>query len=132
MSQGLFRQEVIDARRGEWLGSIIVAAPLSRWLLTALALALAAAILLFLFFGHYTSRETVAGQLVPSTGVLNIAAPNRGTITQLHVHDGQQVKAGDVLLELSSQQDSATLGDTHVLVAQQLAIQRAGLQADLV
>lgn len=33
LSQGLFRQEVIDAKRGEWLGSIIVAAPLSRWLL---------------------------------------------------------------------------------------------------
>jgi membrane fusion protein len=100
-------------------------------LLTALALALATAILLFLCFGHYTSRETVTGQLVPSAGVLNIAAPNMGTITQLHVHDGQQVKAGDVLLELSSQQDSATLGDTHALVAQQLDIQRAGLQADL-
>ena len=133
MSQGLFRQEVIDARRGEWLGSIIAAAPMSRWLLTALALALAlaAAILLFLFFGHYTSRETVTGQLVPSAGVLNIAAPSMGTITQLHVHDGQQVKAGDVLLELSSEQDSATLGDTHALVARQLDIQRAGLQADL-
>lgn len=131
MSQGLFRQEVIDAKRGEWLGSIIVAAPLSRWLLTALALVLAAAILLFLFFGHYTRRETVTGQLVPSAGLLNIAAPSVGTITRVHVHDRQAVKAGDVLLELSSEQDSATLGDTHALVGQQLDAQRARLQADL-
>lgn len=131
MSQGLFRQEVIDAKRGEWLGSIIVAAPLSRWMLTALALALAAGILLFLLLGHYTRRETVTGQLVPSAGLLNIAAPSVGTITRLHVHDGQAVKAGDVLLELSSEQDSATLGDTHALVAQQLDAQRARLQADL-
>ncbi|HVC17278.1 MAG TPA: HlyD family efflux transporter periplasmic adaptor subunit [Rhodanobacter sp.] len=131
MSQGLFRQEVIDAKRGEWLGSIIVAPPLSRWLLTALALILAAAILLFLFFGHYTRRETVSGQLVPSAGLLNIAAPSVGTITRVHVHDGQAVKAGDVLLELSSEQDSATLGDTHALVGRQLDAQRARLQADL-
>ena len=131
MSQGLFRQEVIDAKRGEWLGSIIVAAPLSRWLLTALALALAATILLFLFFGHYTRRETVLGQLVPSAGLLNLAAPSAGTITRLHVRDGQVVKAGDVLLELSSEQDSAALGDTHALVGQQLDIQRSRLQADL-
>jgi len=131
LSQGLFRQEVIDAKRGEWLGSIIVAAPLSRWLLTALALTLAATILLFLFFGHYTRRETVAGQLVPSAGLLNLAAPSAGTITRLHVRDGQAVKAGDVLLELSSEQDSAALGDTHVLVGQQLDIQRSRLQADL-
>jgi membrane fusion protein len=131
LSQGLFRQEVIDAKRGEWLGSIIVAAPLSRWLLTALALALAATILLFLFFGHYTRRETVLGQLVPSAGLLNLAAPSAGTITRLHVRDGQVVKAGDVLLELSSEQDSAALGDTHALVGQQLDIQRSRLQADL-
>jgi membrane fusion protein len=122
----------VEARRGEWLGSIIVAAPLSRWLLTALAVALAAAILLFLVFGHYTRRETVTGQLVPSAGLLNIAAPSAGTVTQLHVHDGQQVKAGDVLLELSSNQDSAALGNTPALVGQQLDAQRAQLQADLI
>ena len=127
----LFRQEVVEARRGEWLGSIIVAAPLSRWLLAALALALASAIVLFLCLGHYTRRATVTGQLVPSAGLLNIAAPSVGTITRVHVHDGQTVKAGDVLLELSSEQDSAALGDTHALVGQQLDAQRARLQADL-
>jgi len=131
LSQGLFRQEVIDAKRGGWLGSIIVAAPLSRWLLTSLALMLAAAIALFLFFGHYTRRETVSGQLLPSAGLLNIAAPGAGTITRVHVHDGHAVKAGDVLPELSSEQDSATLGDTHTLVGRQLDAQRARLQADL-
>ncbi len=127
----LFRQEVVDARSGEWLGSIIVAAPLSRWLLTALTLTLAAAVLLFLFFGHYTRRETVLGQLVPSAGLLNIAAPNAGTVARVQVRDGQVVKTGDVLLKLSSEQDSAALGDTHALVGQQLDIQRSRLLADL-
>lgn len=127
----LFRQEVVEARRGEWLGSVIVAAPLSRWVLTFLAVALAAAILLFLVFGHYTRRETVAGQLVPSAGLLNIVAPSAGTLSKLHVHDGQRVKAGDVLLELSSDQDSAALGNTPALVGQQLEAQRSRLQADL-
>lgn len=132
LSQGLFRQEVIDARRGEWLGSIIVAAPLSRWLLTTLAMTLATAILLFLFLGHYTRRETVVGQLVPSAGLLNVAAPDAGTITRLNVRDGQRVRKGEVLLRLSSEQDSAALGDTHALVGRQLDIQRLRLQADLV
>ncbi len=131
MSQGLFRQEVIDAKRGEWLGSIIVAAPLSRWWSTSLALVMAATILLFLLLGHYTRRETVAGQLVPSAGLLNVVAPGAGTVTGLLVHDGQEVKGGDVLLRLSSEQDSALLGDTHELVGRQLATQRARLQDDL-
>jgi membrane fusion protein len=121
----------VEAQRGEWLGSIIVAVPLSRWLLTALAVTLATAILLFLVFGHYTRRETVSGELVPSAGLLNIVAPSAGTIAKLHVHDGQRVKAGEVLIEVSSNQDSAALGDTHALVGQQLDAQRARLQADL-
>ncbi len=127
----LFRQEVVEARRGEWLGSIIVAGPLSRWVLAALALGFAAALVLFLVFGHYTRRETVTGQVVPSAGLINLAAPIAGTITRVSVQDGQAVKAGDVLLELASDQDSAALGDTHVLIGQQLDTQRAGLQADL-
>jgi len=66
--------------------------PLSRWLLIALALALAVAIGLFLFFSHYTRRETVTGQLVPSAGLLNIAAPSVGTVTRGHLHDGQSYR----------------------------------------
>jgi membrane fusion protein len=127
----LFRQEVIEARRGEWLGSIIIAASPSRWLVASLALSLAATILSFLLWGHYTRHETVSGQVVPSAGLLNIVAPNAGIITHLWARDGQLVKAGDVLLELSSEQDSAALGDTHILVGQQLDAQRARLQADL-
>jgi len=127
----LFRQEVIEAKRGEWLGSIIVATPLSRWALTTLALILAAAIMLFLLLGHYTRRETVTGQLVPNRGVLTVAAPGVGTVTRLLVRGGQHVEAGDALLELSSKQDSTALGDTHTLVAQQLDIQRARLRSDL-
>lgn len=52
----------MEARRGEWLGSVIVAAPLLRWLLAGLAVTVAAAIPLFLVFGHYTRRKTVCGQ----------------------------------------------------------------------
>ena len=127
----LFRQGVVEVRRGERAGSIVVAAPLSRWLLTALVVALATAFLLFLVFGHYTRRETVTGELAPSAGLLNVMAPRAGTIAKLHVHDGQRVGAGDVLVELSSNQDSAALGDTRALVGQELDAQRARLQADL-
>ncbi|BBD81057.1 HlyD family efflux transporter periplasmic adaptor subunit [Aerosticca soli] len=131
MSGTLFRKEVVEVRRGEWLGSIVMAAPLSRWLLTALALSVATALLLFLFLGSYTRRETVAGQLVPSAGLLNVAAPTAGTVVRLRVRDGQPVKAGEALLELAGDQDSAALGSTHALVGQQLEIQRTRLASDL-
>lgn len=131
MTQNLFRQEAVEARRGDWLGSILVAAPLSRWLLAALALALAATLLLFLIFGQYTRRESVTGQLVPNAGLLSVTATNAGTVAQVQVHDGQMVHRGDPLIEISSEQDSAALGDTHALVSRQLDDQRDRLQADL-
>lgn len=127
----LFRHEVLEARRGEWLGPILIAAPLSRWLWTSLALSLAIALVLFLTLGHYTRRESVTGQLVPSAGLLNLSAANAGMITHVWIHDGQAVHQGDPLIEISSEQDSAALGDTHALVSQQLDAQRARLQADL-
>lgn len=127
----LFRPEVAQARHGDWLGTIIVASPPSRWLLTALAASLAAALLLFLFFGQYTRRETVSGQLVPTAGLLTMTAPAAGTVGHIAVHEGQAVKAGDALMEIASEQNSAALGDTHMLVGQQLDAQRVRLEADL-
>jgi membrane fusion protein len=129
--ESLFRREVLEARQGSWLGGIAVAAPVSRWLVAVLALALGAAIVLFLTFGYYTRRESVVGQLVPSSGLLNVVAPGAGTISRVVVQEGQSVKAGDVLLELASAQDNSMLGDTHALVGHQLDQQRAGLEADL-
>lgn len=38
---------------------------------------------------------------------------------------------GDPLVEISSDQNSAALGDTHALVGQQLALQQQHLQQDL-
>jgi membrane fusion protein len=130
-ARSIFRSEALAAKRGEWLGSILVASPFSRWLWVTLAMSFATALVLFLVIGRYTRRETVAGQLVPSAGVLNLAAANAGMITHVWVHDGQAVKQGDLLIEISSEQDSATLGDTHALVGQQLNAQRARLQTDL-
>ena len=127
----LFRKEVIDARRGDWLGTIMVATPVTRWYLTLLAVALAGFLAAFLALGRYTRRETVAGQVLPSAGLLNVMAPSAGTVSRLLVADGQSVKAGTVLLELSSDQDSAALGNTPLLVGRQLAAQRTQLQADL-
>lgn len=131
MPEGLFRREVLEAQRGGWLGCVAVAIPLSQWLIAALALFLAALIAIFLVFGHYTRRERVIGQLVPSAGLLNVVAPVAGTITRVAVREGQRVKAGEILLELTDAQDNSLLGDTNALVAQHLNQQRAALEADL-
>lgn len=130
VQESLFRREVLEARREGWLGGIAVATPMSRWLLVVLAAVLGTSIVLFLVFGHYTRRESVVGQLVPSAGLLNVAAPIAGTVSRVLVGDGQPVEAGDVLMELSGVQDASMLGDTHDLIDRQLQSQRDRLRAD--
>jgi membrane fusion protein len=131
MTSELFRQEVLQARQNPWIGGISVATPPSRWWLVALSGSLGGVLLLFFCFGSYTRRENVTGQIVPSGGLLNVSAVNAGVVSRVLVRDGQQVQAGTPLLEISSEQGSAVLGDTHALIARQLADQHGRLDADL-
>ena len=127
----LFRPEALAAKRGEWLGTIQLAAPLSGWVLSAIALALATGLIVFLTFGHYTRRERVSGQLLPVQGLLSVGSPNAGTVSRVLVREGQFVERGDALIEVSGELDSTALGGTRALVSTQLRAQRVRLQADL-
>jgi membrane fusion protein len=127
----LFRKEMLRAQRGQWLGAINLATPLSFKWWSALALVLAGAILAFLILGHYTRRETVTGQLQPSAGVLSLAAQTTGTVTHELVHEGQRVRSGQPLLEISANLVSARMGDTHAVVSARLRAQEAQVRTTL-
>jgi membrane fusion protein len=128
--EGLFREEVLQAQRGQWLGAINLATPLSFTWRALLAAALGTAIVLFLAFGHYTRRETVAGQLLPIAGLLTLPAATTGTVTRTLVHEGEHVAAGQALVEISG--DLTTrMGDTHAVVGAQLRAQEAQVRTTL-
>ncbi len=127
----LFRKEVLQAQRGQWLGAINLATPLSFIWWALLAAALGAAIVLFLIFGHYTRRAEVTGQLEPGAGVLTLTAKTTGTVTRALIHEGERVKAGQALLEVSANLVSATMGDTHAVVSTQLRAQEAQVRITL-
>ncbi|MCF3946575.1 HlyD family efflux transporter periplasmic adaptor subunit [Acidiphilium sp. AL] len=131
MSDGLFREATLDAQREEWLGPIRLASPPGHWVLSGLAGLIGAAVILFLVFGHYTRRQTVSGALVPSSGLLNISATIAGTVKRVDVHDGETVRAGQRLLELSGDVDSRSMGLIDVLIGQSLRDQQALLEQDL-
>jgi membrane fusion protein len=110
----LFRPEVLAAKRGEWLGSVILVRPVSFALVTAFAVLCAGAILAFLFFGVYTKRTQVAGLLVPDRGLIKVMAQQPGVVVESRVKEGQSVKEGDVLYVLSSERltdNTALSGD---------------------
>ncbi|HET7332250.1 HlyD family secretion protein [Dyella sp.] len=127
----MFRNEALEARRGEWLGSINLATPLSFVWLAVLGLTLAITLVSFLVFGHYTRRESVVGQLVPDTGVLAVNTPSSGHIARALVREGETVSAGQPLVEISGDLATLGMGNAHAVVSGELRDQEARLHATL-
>lgn len=131
MSPNLFRKEVTAHRRGEWLGSIRLQPPRLGWASFYIGLLFVAAILGLLIGGHYTRHERVTGILVPSRGLLTLSPTTAGTVVRLRVHEGDMVRAGQALVEISREEISASLGDTGAAIADQLDIKLNRLKTDL-
>lgn len=125
----LFRREVLEARQAQWLGSIRIGRPLSFSVVTAAALAMAAALIAFACWGEVTRKATVHGVLLPVGGLLNVAAPQAGTIAEVLVREGDEVQAGQPLLRIKAERITAQ-GDAALLTAQALATRRASLETE--
>ncbi|PNY70818.1 HlyD family efflux transporter periplasmic adaptor subunit [Stenotrophomonas pavanii] len=122
----LFRKEVIENRRGSWLGSISLVQPLRMWLLASLAAVAGGLVLFFLFFGEYTRRSRVAGELVPDLGLSTVVASAPGVVTALHAEEGQHVSAQAPLVLLSAPRVTASGQDAlEILRSQQEAQQKS-------
>jgi len=97
----LFRKEVLESRRNQWLGGISLVQPLRGWVLAAFAISAALLVLAFLFLGDYTRRSRVSGQLVPNAGLVTVMAPAVGVIERLLVDEGESVSGGQALAVVS-------------------------------
>jgi membrane fusion protein len=116
----LFRPEVLEARSAQWMGTISLPQPVSDWMLSLLAFAIAGAVLLFLFFGSYTQHETVEGQLIPTKGLLHITTSSPGIILSTPIKEGSHVIKDQPLIEISRETDSLSAGATQKLITDDL------------
>ncbi len=126
----LFRQEAIDAQREKLLGEVSVARPVPTWVFTLLALAFAALIIGFLFFGEYTRRERVEGFLALDTGAARILAPEAGTLVELMIKEGDEVAVGSPIARLSLERGTASGATSADLVQRELSLRVANLEAE--
>ncbi|MBS0214732.1 MAG: HlyD family efflux transporter periplasmic adaptor subunit [Proteobacteria bacterium] len=129
MSQGLFRKEVLDAKRASWLGGISLAQPLSLWVLTVFSAAAASAIILFLILGSYTRRERVTGQLVPSRGLATVLAPATGVVSAVDVPEGSVIQSGQRLAVVTIPSATAASGNTAQALEAGVQEKEQGLSA---
>ena len=81
--------------------------------------------LIWASFGHVDIVASAPGKIVPSGRVKLIQPFETGVVRAIHIHDGQSVKAGEVLIELDPTMTTAE--EEHIrndLVAAQLDIAR--------
>jgi len=96
------------------------------WLLASLAAVAGGLVLFFLFFGEYTRRSRVAGELVPDLGLSTVVASAPGVVTALHAEEGQHVSAQAPLVLLSAPRVTASGQDAlEILRSQQEAQQKS-------
>lgn len=126
----LFRKEVLQEQRTQWLGKVLLAPSLSHTVFAVFAFLSCSAILALLFFGDYTRKERINGWLVPQLGLVQVYSSQNGHITKLLVEDGSEVQAGDPLLVVSTDLESEAVGATQLEVVRRLTSRRDSLIAE--
>ncbi len=129
--ESLFRLEAIKSQHDTWLGDIHLATPPHRGLVMGVSLAFTAAIVLFVFLGHYTRHTTAVGQLVPAQGLLNVVVAHGGVVGVVYARLGAAVHRGQPLLQIDNNLTSKGQEATSAIVIAQLRVPQQKLQADL-
>lgn len=127
----LFRSEALKARQTQLHGDIILVRPLSTQVFTWVSVLFAAVVLGFLFWGSYTKRSTVSGQLLPDSGLVKVYSPQFGVVREKRVIEGQKVQQGEVLYVLSSERRNGGLGSVQAAIAALLTSRRESLNEEI-
>jgi len=83
---GLFRDEVLQERQTQFLGTIRIARNPSFTLVTAVSLLFAAALVAYACWGEVTRKARLSGVLAPVQGTPSLSAPQAGHVTALAAH----------------------------------------------
>jgi|GEM_PF-2062364 len=115
----LFRQEVIQAKKGSYFGKTLIVTPVSLSIWSFGMFFIAFLIGLYLYFGEYTKRQTVDGLLVPDKGLITVYAKTPGTVVEKFVQQGEEVTKGQLLYHISTEQEAVA---EQGFSAQQIAL----------
>jgi len=99
----LFRREAVAHAGNRLYGEVILASPLSNWIVTGLIGLIVIGVAVAFAVGQYARKERAPGWLTPDKGVVRIVAPEAGVVESVHVVEGASVREGDVLVTLSLQ-----------------------------
>lgn len=127
----LFRSEAVAHQRDRLFGAILLAQPVSYFALTAF-LGAVVCIALVVFLGFSVTRtESVAGVLLPPSGVVRLFPAQGGLVVERRVSSNQHVQAGDILFAISVDRSSLTRGDVQASASQSIESRIRHLREEL-
>ena len=97
----LFREEALERFRGKAWQPPLLSRPVSVWGLVTLALISTAAFVAFAASFEFARKEQVRGYLTPTDGWSRVTSKAFGVIHRRLAKPGEDVRTGDVLLEIS-------------------------------
>lgn len=127
MTESLFRKEAVAYQRERLWGEILLTQPLSLRLLSGAVAVVLVFLILYLYLGTYTRKETVQGYLSPAEGMVEVRAAQAGTITDLKVEAGDRVEKDEVLARVSTDKTLEEGGTLNTLVVDLLEQQKRQL-----
>lgn len=127
-SAELFRPQALAANRRRLWGDLLLTRPPGTSAFLALLLLFLAAAGWLLWAAEFTRTERVRGYLVPDGGVLVVEAPEAGLVHGLAVSEGEQVLAGQILLEIRDPRGAVTGGSAAEAALAALQAQWSRLQ----
>lgn len=90
---------------------------------------MAAALVSYAVWGEVTRKAKLPGLLVPTAGLLQVAAPQSGVIAEVLVREGDLVQAGQALMRLKNDRMTGA-GEASVLTGHALVQRRASLETE--
>jgi membrane fusion protein len=103
----LFRNEVLKAQLEPLHGAVTMVMPPAAWVAALVSILAVLLLGLAAWLVEVPQRAHAVGVLMPPDGFVRIVAAHAGRITDLQVAEGQQVSAGQVLVGLTADGNSA-------------------------
>lgn len=107
---GLFRQEVLEARRVRLEGEILLSRPLRATPVAALLVTSLVAATVWVASGRYARVESAKGIIATDAAIAKVIAIRPGVITDLPIREGQAVRKGQLLAHVQVDQPYAEGG----------------------
>ncbi len=99
----LFRQEALDYHNQTAQGfGVTTLSPPWTWILILVICAMLTTAFAFSLFGYIELNSRGRGILRPAGGVRNLVSQVNGTVKKIHIHSGEKVKTGELLIDLDA------------------------------